>query len=386
MTNAITIGTLDEGEFAHIVPLLEQALFFQPGAMDTWLNDIGTQHLRVARRDHRLVGGLAFIPMGQWFGGARIPLAGITAVGVAPDQRGMGIGSALMRAMLETLHESAIPLAALYPASVAFYRRSGYEHAASRIIYELPLARIAIAERSLDISPIEAADAHIIQTLHTQRARSTSGNLDRAAMLWRNLLAPKGTYTYLITCDNRPEGYIIFRQGTRHEPLNVRDLCALTPAAGRRLLTLLADHQTMVDTARWIGGPCDPLLHLLPEPIATVHASIALMLRIVDVIGALSRRGYPMGLSGELHLEVRDNLLAWNNRRFVLALDDGHPTVAPGGQGRFRIGVRDLAALYSGYLTPTELRSAGTIEATERDLAWATLCFAGPRPWITDMF
>jgi predicted acetyltransferase len=79
-------------------------------------------------------------------------------------------------------------------------------------------------------------------------------------------------------------------------------------------------------------------------------------------------------------------MLPWNHGRFVLELTDGRGQVRPGGQGRIRLHVRELAALYSGYMAPVELGRAGTLDGPEADLAFATLAFSGPRPWTPDMF
>ena len=107
-------------------------------------------------------------------------------------------------------------------------------------------------------------------------------------------------------------------------------------------------------------------------------------LRIVDVGGALGARGYPPGISAELHFDIQDDLLSWNNGRFVLELADGRAQARPGGQGRIRLHARGLATLYSGYMTPQELRVAGTLDGPDQDVAAAGLVFAGPRPWTPD--
>lgn len=384
----IEIGPMWDEEFDPLEAMLGQSLFFPPGTMRDWLADVGRQHIRVARRDGRLAAGLAIIPMGQWFGGVSVPMGGITAVGVAPEYRGTGVGGALLRGALEELHAGGVPLSALYPATLTFYRRAGYERAATRTVYEVPAGAIGGRDRTLDVVAVEPGDYEALYRVYTQRARESAGNLDRPIMLWNRFLKPRDRtpYSYMVTRDSRPEGYIIFLQGGRDEPLNVRDICALTPEACRRLLALLADHRSMIDTIRWSGAPLDPLLFLLPEFRYKVHWSIDLMLRIVDVAGALGARGYPPGLNAGLHLEVRDDLLPWNNRRFVLELSEGRPHVRAGGEGRIRVGVRELAALYTGHLTPFELRVVGAIDGPERDLATAGLVFSGPRPWVPDMF
>ena len=156
---------------------------------------------------------------------------------------------------------------------------------------------------------------------------------------------------------------------------------------------MCAGYRSMVEHIVWSGGPRDPFVYLLGEQLTAgsrakvqIVRSLDWMLRIVDVVGALGVRGYPPGLSAELHLDVRDDLLAANNGRFVLELDGGRAHVRPGGQGRLQLGVRELAAIYSGFMAPIELCALGAIAAPDADLALAAAVFAGPQPWIADMF
>lgn len=387
--SSIEVGPADEAEFDALVRIIGQALCNSPDFMRPWLAGIGMPNLRAVRKHGKVVAGLGIMPMGQWFGGRSVPIWGITAVGVAPEQRGTGVGITLLRRTLEEQHAAGVPLAALYPATVAFYRRNGYAPAATRTVYELPAAAITVADRTLDVVEVEPAEHATIRQVYTQRARISAGHLDRHEMLWQRLFDPidkKETYKYLVVRDGVPEGYVVFAQKNRDDPFSMLDICALSRAAGLRLLTLLADHRSVIQSISWSGAPLDPLNYLLPEPRHKVNWSIDLMLRIVDVPGALAARGYPPGVRAELHLEVADEVLPWNNGRFVLEVADGRAQARTGGAGRVRLDVRDLASLYSGYLTPLELRTVGTLEAPDTDLAAAGLVFAGPRPWSPDMF
>ncbi|MCX7011428.1 MAG: sterol carrier protein domain-containing protein, partial [Candidatus Sumerlaeota bacterium] len=110
------------------------------------------------------------------------------------------------------------------------------------------------------------------------------------------------------------------------------------------------------------------------------------MLRVVDVAAALEARGYPPAFEAELHFEIQDDWLPWNNGRFVLQVSNGRGEVSPGGQGRLRMHVRRLAQLYTGHLSPGELRVVGDAEGPPADWAAAGLAFSGPRPWMADLF
>jgi predicted acetyltransferase len=344
--------------------------------------------MRAVRRDGRAVAGMSIIPMGHYFGGQCVRAGGITAVGVAPEQRGSGVGLWMLQQSLEELHRQAVPIATLYPATTAFYRRTGFERAAQRLLYDVPLAAIGMRDYTLDAMPAGPDENAIIKQLYTQQAARNSAFIDRPAFYWDHILDPKDkrTYKFIARRDGAPEGYVIFSHASWGETLKVDDIVALTPAAGRRLLTLLADHRSMIETMRLPGGPNDTLLFLMAEQKQKVGWSLDMMLRIVDVTNALSTRGYPAGVNAELQLDVCDELLPGNNGRFVLTVADRHAGVRSGGAGRVSLHVRDLATLYSGYLTPQELQAAGSLAGSEADLATAAQIFAGPRPWTPDMF
>jgi predicted acetyltransferase len=381
-------GPVHTDEISGLNDLLEQALTFRTGTMAPWTAAIGHEHMRAVRRDGRAVAGMSIIPMGHYFGGQSVPAGGITAVGVAPEQRGSGVGRWMLQQSLEELHRQGVPIATLYPATTAFYRRTGFERAAQRLLYDVPLAGIGVHDYTLEAVPAGPSEYATIKQLYAQKAARTSAFLERPEFYWNNILAPKDqrVYTFIARRDGIPEGYVIFSHASWGETLKVNDIVALTPAAGRRLLTLLADHRSMIETVRLPGGPNDPLLFLMSEQKQKIGSALDLMLRIVDLVGALSARSYPAGVSAELQLDVRDEVLPWNNGRFVLTVADRRAHVRSGGSGQFSLHVRDLATLYSGYLTAQELLAAGSLAGSEADLATAAQIFAGPRPWTPDMF
>jgi predicted acetyltransferase len=159
------------------------------------------------------------------------------------------------------------------------------------------------------------------------------------------------------------------------------------------VLTVFASFRSMVETVRWNGGPLDPVLYALQEPgIGTTRERVTRpivldwMLRIVDVHKALEARGYPAGLKAELHFELEDDMLAANAGRLTLTVGGGRGEVREGGEGRIRLHVRDLAAVYTGFATPFEQALFGSVGGSEEDLALAASVFAGPRPWMAEIF
>ncbi len=352
----------------------------------------GLENLLVARVRGQVVGGLGLIPMGQWFGGRSVPMTGINRVTVAPEYRSSGIASALLRQMLVKLETDGVALSVLYPATQPVYRRVGYDQAGVAMGYKQPTHALVAGFRDPRVRPLAASEENVLRELYAERASRTGGNLDRSEWMWKHILESKDTVlsTYVAERDGRPEGYVVYSQaqraGEKERNLEARDLVALTPEAGKALLSFFADHRSVVDNVTWMGSPSDPLLFLVPNQAYKVTWYEQWMLRVVNVRRALEARGYFTSVDTELHLDVRDEVLDWNNRRFRLQVSGGRAQVSDGGSGRIGVDVRGLAALYSGYLSPWELLSTGYISAEEEDLSALAAVFAGPMPWMPDGF
>ena len=95
-------------ETPELALILSQALHFgspTPEGVQPWIERVGNQDFRYTRVDGRMAAGLQIIWMNQWFGGVKIPCAGITVVGAAPEYRGKGAASWLIRRMHQELRE-----------------------------------------------------------------------------------------------------------------------------------------------------------------------------------------------------------------------------------------------------------------------------------------
>jgi len=382
----------DPDEADALRGVLAQTLYFPDSYWPTLVRRVGPENLRVVRRDGRVAGGLAIYRMGQWFGGRCVPMAGIAAVGVAPEQRAIGAAGHLMASTLKELHEDEIPLSVLYASTQRLYRKVGYEQGGSSYSYELLLSSIGLMERSVPIHQVTTVTDHeVFHDLARDRAKRTNGNLERNEGLWERIvtLSDKTTYAYLIGRQDRPEGFVVFYQNSKDPgsyDLFVRDMVAITPAAVRSLWTFFSDHRSIAQSVSWHGPANEPLLNLPAELGFKVTRAIRWLLRIVDVKKALSQRGYPQGIEGELHLEIEDGLLPANHGRFVLTVSDGQAEVHEGGRGELRTDIRGLAPLYTGLFTPGELRTTGQLEADDQSLCLAAQLFAGTEPWMPDAF
>jgi predicted acetyltransferase len=388
-------------ELVALLDILAPTFNFSRQQGEQYSAIVGKKNYRVFREGSAILGGCALLPLGQFFGGKSVPMMGVAAVGIAPEHRGRRIATALMQSALREMHRTGWPLSALYPATLPLYRSVGYEQAGVRYEVRIPAKTMIFRrqESDLELRRITTKDEPAIKEVYRTKAAHCAGNLDRSDFIWHRVRTPRGQATQGFMVVNRttgkPEGYTYYLQKECPEApysLHVTDLVAVTPAAGRRLLSFFADHRSMTHEIIFQGTPDDPILKLLPERNYTARLLDHWMVRIVDVPAALLARGFPVGLSAEVHLDVEDDLLVANNGRFVLELRNGAPHVHSGGRGDLKVDIRGLASLYSGHLNPHQLlftgqlQTQGRAKAASQALEAATATFGGPSPWLPDMF
>ena len=382
----------EPADLAALGEMIRHAFGMAPAYLDTYMRRLGRESFRCVRADGQVAGGLAVYSLGQWFGGRRVPMAGLAAVAVPPEGRGRGTARALLTATLSELHAREVALSTLYPATHTLYRSVGYEQAGNRAWRRFAPSSIGLADRTLPIRPVSPLDPQL-RVLYRTWAESQQGVLDRGEPMWQRLADPlldgADVQGYLAGPEGAPEGYVLFVQrGSAIGPMEiaVRDFVALTAGAGRRLLTLLADHRSVVKEIAWPGQLNDPVLCLIPELDMRIEKPERWHLRIVHVPAALAARGYPPELDAELHLAVRDATLPANEGRFVLRVKGGRGEVTKGGRGELALDVRGLAPLYSSYLAPAQLAAIDMLAGAPAALATAAAIFAGPEPWMADFF
>lgn len=356
-----------------------------------YVETVGPENFRAMRRNGAAVAGLGLLDMKQYFGGRGVPCRGISAVTVEPGERGRGTASRMMAAMLEETRAAGFPISTLYPATRPLYAKVGYASAGDRITYRLPFGVM----RGLRPDPSPELMVPVLRStleiMQEKRARRTNGLLARCELLWQRALdsAAKPLDTWLIPGADGPEGYVTMGPKSPDRTLHVEDWAALTPRAGKAILGFLAGWHSQALAVTWAGGPEDMLIRLMPEVGATIASWEQWMLRVTDVAGALNARGWPTGIRAGLTFDVADPLLSGNGGRYRLEVDDGKAGVERldgSGKADITLGVDALATLYTGHLTPRTLANLELLHASEPALDTAAFLFAGPKPWLSDMF
>lgn len=391
---AVAVGPLrGDDELDQLAEILREGLRFPQRVPSDWTEHYDRGDWRVARARGRVVGGLALLRCGQYFGGRAVPMVGIHGVAIAAEARGRGAGTRLMQHVMRELHRDGVALATLYPATQPVYRAAGFEQAGIHLGYEVAPESVPAGDRDgAAIVRVGRDDTWAdLVDLYERVAAGRPGYARRSPWHWGRLRqgSNRTNVAFRVRERGHTTGYAVLAQtpdpsGTNRYAVVVRDWCASTPVAVRRLWALLADHRSMAVAVRWSGPPADAMQLVLTDARVRVTRVERWMTRIVHARAALEARGY--ATDGALELDLHDDLLPRNAGRLVLQVTGGRATVRRGGRGELSLDARGLAPLYTGYLSATELAATGALTGTAAALAAADALFAGATPSLPEIF
>ena len=357
---------------------------------------VEAERLLVAEDGHRMVGTAGAYSFGMTVpGGATVPVAGVTAVGVLPTHRRQGLLRRMMSDQLDDVADRGEALAVLTASEAGIYGRFGYGHA-TRVVNVrvdtrggLPLRSAPAAGGSLRLVTDAAThSATVAGTYEATRAQRT-GELTRNPAWWDHFDLDRESWRGGATArfcvvheddDGRVDGYCWYRvktqppdaAGSRNE-VQVWDLAATHPEVEAALLAYLADIDLSTSITGWFRPVDDPWPHRLADPRRYRVERVAdhLHVRVVDVPAALAARTY--GAPGPLVVAVDDGFRPPAGGRFRLDVaDDGTAACerigdSARGKADVRLDAAALGSLYLGDVTPSVLAAAGRLVASSAD-------------------
>ncbi|MYW69443.1 GNAT family N-acetyltransferase [Streptomyces sp. SID8379] len=316
-------------------------------------------------------------------GGAVVPAAGVTAVGVLPSHRRQGVLSAMMRHQLAEVRARGEFLAVLLASEAPIYGRFGYGPATgtSRLTVQrhkaaltAPRARGAAdaAVTGSDAGSIEVlrrADCgELLEEVYDRYRRAQPGALSRPHRWWARRagqppISPAPRYVAVHRdADGVPDGYASYSIGEA-QTLTVDETIAADDTVFLALARFVLGHDLVSQIVFRHVPPGHPLRWRLADHRAGEVSGDSdwLWVRLLDVPRALTARGW--SVDGELVLDVDDPFLG-EGGRYLLTVQNGKPECVPTDrEPDLSMDVRDLGSVYLGGTAPSTLVRAGHIRA-----------------------
>ena len=336
---------------------------------EEWNPRIDLDQVYVVEEDGQARASATVLPLEMFVGGKPVQMGGISAVATHPAYRRRGYAGKLMRTVLEDMRRRGVHLSLLAPFAHAFYRMYGWELATEGIGYTLKPSGLPTSKEQRFIRDYSERDLPAMQELLEAEASRHPCGVRRKEGRWREILVDKDErfkdlYAAVYEKEGQVGGYLLYEQSGRQRQtpprrLTVYEIVARTPEARAGLLSFAAAYDPLEFEVKHETPRGEPLHPYLESSYVEARIEPDMMLRIVDVEGALSllhRR-----IDEPFVMEVSDSVIPENNGEYTVGSDE----VVRGAEAENRVAldVRQLAQLYAGYLPARQLVRRGLVGA-----------------------
>ncbi|MEU3504389.1 GNAT family N-acetyltransferase [Streptomyces hundungensis] len=379
-----------------------------PDEVDVWRELIDPERTIAVWDGDQCVAGTSTFPFRLSVpGGAVVPAAGVTGVGVMGTHRRRGVLTSMMRRQLDGLRERGEALAVLTASEPAIYGRFGYgigtmalsaEVDTTRVRLDVPPGtdevRLRYVKTAESLAACEELYARLVPGRPGMLARQPGWDrfttLDPVA--YRDGASP--LQCVLAERDGELVGYARYRIAMASEPtgangtVTLQDLEAVDPATAAALWRYLFGLD-LTNTLKVKSRPVDDLFQHLVSDVRRCGLRLrdSLHVRLVEVGAALEARTYTAPV--DVVFEVEDAFCPWNAGRWRLTGDaKGASCVRTEDPAELALSVRELGSAYLGGVTLASLAAAGRVrELRQGALAEASTAFAGVlAPWLPHGF
>lgn len=347
--------------------------------------------IRVAVRNGRVIAGGLGLLVPQYFGGAPVPSALLSAGCVAPEERGARLSVDMLAARLRHLRDQGAVISTLWTTSGGYVRRLGWEAPVPVFAWSIATDDLKRAFTRSGL-PVEHGRTTEADDLQRRLARQWNGPVMRPDW-WPTWIDGKQQLTtYRFGPAQSPTGLLSFamKRSERHGmQLAVHDFWAADADTVGEMMAFLASHHTRAPAIHFRRSALPPypaLLHNLHRYRLTAEAWHPWMLRILDLEEAVRLRGWPDDLDIAVPVDIEgEDGETWG--QYLLEVKGGAGQITKTHTaGEVRLTRRQLAVWYAGgYRTATAARLAG-VDARSAGVLNTLIRTTEHEPWLPDHF
>ncbi|OIJ14129.1 hypothetical protein BKP35_07985 [Anaerobacillus arseniciselenatis] len=348
----------------------------------------------VATENEKIISKVTILPFETTIQGKTFSMGGVSGVVTWPEYRRNGLVKTLLKRSLEEMKDNGQTISFLFPFSISFYRKYGWEIFADKKRVTLTKAQIPRFETQKGSIERVAPNFELLNSMYQRFALEFNGMLLRDKKWWEDRIFAnlKGQIAVYYDEQNEAQGYIEY--DVKERKMKISELVYLTTAAWKQLWNFISNHDSMADTVEYTTFSKDPALFFINEPLVDQNIEPYFMARIVDVKEFLSM--YPFDLKDEetIVLHIEDSFCNWNTGTFFVsnnevkqfpASKEGVSCSHPPKRG-ITCSVRSLAAMLLNYQTPSILLQFEEITGAKKEVTLLERAIPGKDPAFFDFF
>lgn len=317
-------------------------------------------------------------------------MAGLTGVGTYPEYANLGLMNDLIQLALKKMRENRQWISYLYPYSVPYYRKKGWEIFSEYIVFNLRDSQLPRYDKQPGfVERLDIDESDVIH-VYNQFSQSNHGALIRSQLSWDEYWRweNENERTAAVYYDelNQPMGVMFY--WINKDVFYIKDMIYLTQEARKGLWNFVYAHYSMVDKVKGRIYRHDPLAFQLQDSKISEIIEPYYMARIVDVAEFLKNYPFEMLPKEPFHFVVNDTIAEWNNGIFSLYIDkDNKVTVDNEPRGKaIELSIQTLSSMLMSFRRPQFFYEYERLKTDKEMVAILDDMIPSKQPYFSDYF
>lgn len=340
--------------------------------------------------DGTLVSQVAVYPMKVQIFGKTFSMGGLTGVGTYPEYTNMGLMHRLLEQALENMRKKKQYICYLYPYSIPYYRRKGWELISDKISYEIKDYQLPKKKWvSGDVRRVDT-DSKELKVTYDRYAAHTHGAIIRDSLAWNEYwLWDRDDIMAAIyyNAQDEPDGYVIY--WIENEVFHIKDMIFNNEEARTGLWNFVSAHFSMINQVEGDTYTDEPLAFLLEDAEIKEVISPYYMGRIVDFAAFVAEYPFKPDITErEWRFTLTDPVMECNQGAFLLKISrEGKGWAERISQPcQDQISIQTMTTMLMGYKRPDYLARIGRLKAGEHIIDMLEDAIEQQTPYISDYF
>lgn len=267
----------------------------------------------------QLISQIAIYPCEVNIHGTLYKMGGVTGVGTYPEYAGHGLMSQLIRVALQNMRDNHQWISYLYPYSIPYYRRKGWEIMSDKLTFKIRDTQLPKNVEVAGMVERRDVDDEDVYKVYNQFAKENHGALQRSQFNWEEYWRYENEEerTAAIYYDQNGEAKGVLFYWIAEEVFHIKEMFYLNQEARNGLWNFISAHFSMV---YWMQGNIyknESLAFLLEDSQIKETIEPYFMARIVDIEKFL--KDFPFKpFHQAFHFVVEDPIAEWNTGIFGL--------------------------------------------------------------------
>ena len=346
----------------------------------------------------KLASQIAVYPMKMNIHGVIYKMAGVTGVATYPEYSNLGLMNDLMIKSIENMKKEGQTISVLYPYSIPFYRRKGWEIISDKMSFTIKDTQLPKTMTSKGRVERVSTDSDDLKELYNKFSYARHGALIRGDLEWEEYWRWEvdDTIVALYYNDkNEAEGYLVYV--IENDVFHIKEMVYINFEARLGLWNYISAHFSMVDEVKGYNYTNEPIAFLLEDSEIKETIRPYIMARITDVKGFINN--YPFlrkPKNKKINLIIKDDMAKWNNASFMIYWNEDKQTVCKriskeykrNSKDRYiiKMDIKTLTTMLMSYKSPSYLYKIGGIEATANAIKLLESIIPKEQVYFSDYF